>query len=105
VYHYTLTNFQRRITLAEIAGVAGLVPNSFCRYFKTRMGKTYVRFLLEIRVGKARKLLSANELSIREIGVASGFGNNVDFHKSFKQLTGKTPLAYQRETVAQVAPR
>lgn len=98
VYQYTLTHFRRRIGLAEVAAVAGLVPPAFCRYFKGRMGKTYFRFLLEIRVSRARQLLLETDLSIKDLCFESGFGNSADFHKSFKQLTGKTPLAYQRET-------
>lgn len=97
VYHYTLANFRSRITLAEIAEVAGLAPNSFCRYFKARMGKSYFRFLLEIRVGDTQKLLNSPDLTIQEVGRQSGFSNNADFHKNFKQLTGKTPLTYQRD--------
>lgn len=97
VYQYTLANFRSRITLAEIAEVAGLAPNSFCRYFKARMGKPYSRFLLEIRVSDTQKLLNSPDLTIREVGLQSGFSTSADFHKSFKQLTGKTPLTYQRE--------
>lgn len=99
VYQYTLANFRQRITLAEVAAVAGLVPPAFCRYFKGRMGKTYFRFLLEIRVSRARQLLIETDLSIKDLCFESGFGNSVDFHKSFKQLTGRTPLAYQREAL------
>jgi transcriptional regulator GlxA family with amidase domain len=61
------------------------------------MGKPYFRFLQEIRVSNAQKLLTNSDLSIRELGGESGFSNNADFHKNFKQLTGKTPLVYQRE--------
>jgi AraC-like DNA-binding protein len=102
VYHHTLANFRGRITLTEIADVAGLARNSFCRYFKTRMGKSYFRFLLEIRVSNAQKLMSTSSLSIKELGRESGFGNSADFHKNFKQLTGKTPFVYQREVQQQV---
>jgi AraC-like DNA-binding protein len=105
VYHYTLANFRSRITLAEISEVAGLARNSFCRYFKNRMGKSYFRFLLEIRVSNAQKLLANSNLAIRELGNESGFNNNADFHKNFKQLTGKTPLGYQREVRQRVPPQ
>ena len=53
IYNYSLSNYQRKISLEEISEVARLVPNSFCRYFKSRTGKTYSQFLLEIRIGYA----------------------------------------------------
>jgi AraC-like DNA-binding protein len=101
IYDYTLRRFARRITLTEVAGVAGLVPNSFCRYFKGRTGKTYVRFLTEIRVGHACKQLIDNQLDIKRICYESGFNNSTCFHQQFKAVMGKTPQQYQQAYVAQ----
>ncbi len=96
IYDYTLNHFSQRITLDEIASVARLVPNSFCRYFKSRTGKTYSQFLLEIRVGAACKLLIENRLGIKQICFDSGFNNASCFHQKFKAITGKSPQTYQR---------
>lgn len=96
IYDYTLTHFGGRITLAEIASVAGMVPNSFCRYFKSRTGKTYSQFLTEIRVGTACKLLIENRLDIKQISYESGFNNASCFHQKFKAITGKSPQTYQQ---------
>jgi transcriptional regulator GlxA family with amidase domain len=38
-YNCTLSHFEEKIALEEITSVAGLVPNSFCRYFKSRTGR------------------------------------------------------------------
>jgi AraC-like DNA-binding protein len=97
IYDYTLSNFMNKIELKKIASVADLVPNSFCRYFKSRTGKTYSKFLLEVRVGNACKLLIENKHTIKEICFASGFKNASCFHEKFKLVTGRTPLQYQRE--------
>ncbi|MFD2572680.1 AraC family transcriptional regulator [Spirosoma soli] len=97
IYDYTLRHFNQRITLEEIASVAGLVPNSFCRYFKSRTGKTYSQFLTEIRVGAACKLLIENRVGIKQICFESGFNNASCFHQRFKDITGKSPQIYQRE--------
>jgi AraC-like DNA-binding protein len=100
IYEYSLANFKRKIQLEEIAGVANISPNSFCRYFKSRTRKTYSQFLIEIRVGHACKLLIENKLSIKQLCYESGFNNFACFHKYFKQITGKSPLKYQKEFVA-----
>lgn len=97
IYEYSLANFRRKIQLSEIADVARISENSFCRYFKSRTRKTYSQFLIEIRVGDACKMLIENRLSIKQICFECGFQNLVGFHKYFKLITGKSPLSYQRE--------
>ena len=97
IYDYSFRHFTRKIPLEEVAAVAGLVPNSFCRYFRSRTGKTYTQFLTELRIGHACKLLLDNRISIKQLCYASGFNNFTCFHKNFKALTGKTPQLYQRE--------
>jgi len=99
IYDYTLSNYKHKIYLNLIAEKAGLVPNSFCRYFKSRTGKTYSQFLTEIRVGHACKYLIENKLSVKQLCFESGFNNFTTFYKSFKSITGITPNAYQMEFV------
>ncbi|MEO8173055.1 MAG: helix-turn-helix transcriptional regulator [Sediminibacterium sp.] len=100
IYDFSLKNFKRTIQLEEIASVANISPNSFCRYFKSRTRKTYSQFLIEIRVGHACKLLIENNLSIKQLCYESGFNNFTSFHKYFKIITGKSPLNYQKEFIA-----
>lgn len=100
IYDYTLENFRRKIHLEEIASVAVISPNSFCRYFKSKTRKTYSRFLTEIKVGHACKLLIENKLNIKQLCYESGFNNLASFHKYFKITTGKSPLSYQKEYIS-----
>ncbi|MXV14927.1 AraC family transcriptional regulator [Hufsiella ginkgonis] len=99
IYEYSMANFKRKIQLEEIAAIAGISPNSFCRYFKLRTRKTYSQFLIEIKVGHACRLLIDNRLSIKQLCYESGFNNFASFHKYFKIITGKSPLNYQREFI------
>jgi AraC-like DNA-binding protein len=97
IYQYSLENFQQKISIEEIAGVANISPHSFCRYFKSRSRKTYSQFLLELRIGHACKLLLESNLSVAQVCFESGFNNFANFNKYFKTLTGKSPLKYQKE--------
>ncbi len=99
IYAYTIANFKNKIKLEEIAAVANVSPNSFCRFFKSRSNKTYSQFVNEIRVGHACKLLIDDNLNVKEICYESGFYNFASFHKYFKQITGKSPLSYQKTFV------
>lgn len=96
VYNFAMNNFKRRISLHEPAEIAGLSNNSFCRYFKSRTGKTFSGFLNEIRVGHACMLLVENKLSVKQVCFESGFNNFASFHKHFKATTGKSPLNFQK---------
>lgn len=96
IYEFTLQHFRQPIYLEEVSQLVGLVPNSFCRYFKSRTGKTYSQFVTEIRVGHACKLLIDNHISIKQVCFESGFNNFTSFNQSFKKITGKVPQAYQR---------
>jgi AraC-like DNA-binding protein len=100
IYEYSLKNFKRKIQLEEIAEVANISPNSFCRYFKSKTRKTYSQFLIELRVGHACKLLIENNQCIKRLCYESGFNNFTSFHKYFKNITGKSPLIYQKEFMA-----
>lgn len=94
VYNFSMLNFSRKIYLEEISAIAKMAPNSFCRYFKVKTGKTYSQFLSEIRIGYSCKLLLDNRKSLKQICYESGFNNFSCFHKKFKTITGKTPQNY-----------
>jgi len=96
IYNYSLANFKRNIQMEEMASVANISPNSFCRYFKSRTRKTYTQFISEIRVGHACKLLIEDSMNVKQICYESGFHNFASFHKHFKMITGKSPLTYQK---------
>ena len=96
IYAYALANFQRKISVAEVAAVANLSPHSFCRYFKSRSRKPFSQFLLELRVHHACKLLTNTDLSISQVCMDSGFNQFSGFNKYVKQITGKSPMQYRK---------
>lgn len=96
IYNYTINNFDKKISIEEIAAVAHISPNSFCRYFKTQTKKTYSQFLMEVKIGNACKLLIENKKCISSICYESGFNNFSNFNRYFKSITGKSPLQYKK---------
>lgn len=97
VYQYLMNNFHRFISLEEIAGVAKMSPTAFCRYFKNHTQKSLIRFINELRIGHACKLLQNEEYSITDVCYECGYNNLVNFNKFFKQITGKTARDYRKE--------
>ena len=97
VYDFVRINFQRDMTLLEIANEMNMTIPSFCRYFKKRTGNTFTQFVNEFRVIHACKLLSETGRSISDICFDCGFNNFSHFNKQFKLITKKNPTEYRSE--------
>lgn len=96
VFRYTVDQFTTKITLEDVAAIAGLSVPAFCNYFKKSTKKTYIDFLNEVRVGYACKLLIETDLSIVNICFESGYNTLANFNKQFLKIKQKTPSQYRR---------
>lgn len=96
VLQYLLNNFTETITLGEIAKVANMSANAFCRYFKSNTKRSFTSFLLELRINHACKLLSETNNAIADICFECGFNNVSNFNRYFKQITKYSPLQYRK---------
>ncbi|MEE9374429.1 MAG: AraC family transcriptional regulator [Saprospiraceae bacterium] len=97
VYDHVRANFQRTITLDEIASLSNMTVPSFCRYFKKLTGKTFTQFVNEFRISHACKLLAETPYTIAHISYECGYNNFSHFNKHFKLYTKKNPSAYRDE--------
>ncbi|WP_324718992.1 AraC family transcriptional regulator [Salinimicrobium sp. HB62] len=97
IFNFVKEEFQRSITLEEVAKKVSMTVPAFCRYFKKITGKTFTRFVNEYRLVHAAKLLHEKQISITEICFESGFNNFSHFNKQFKKFTGKSPSVYRNE--------
>ncbi len=96
ILQFTFNQSHRKIKIEEVAEVANLSSEAFCRYFKVRTRKTYTNFLNEVRISNACKMLIEKENNIQEICYDTGFANLSHFNRTFKKVTGKTPSSYFR---------
>ena len=67
------------------------------KLFAARFGATPRQHLIDIRMGKARQLLTDGVLSVTAVSEACGFSNVYHFCRLFKQKTGLTPMQYMKE--------
>lgn len=70
-----------------------------CVKFKEKVGKTFVRYLTELRIQKASQMLRENDLKINTIAENVGFDNGSYFTKIFKREVGMTPAEYRKFAV------
>lgn len=96
VFRYTANEFANKITLDDVAEIAGLSVPAFCNYFKKSTKKTYIDFLNEVRIGYACKLLIDTDSSIVNICYESGYNTLANFNKQFLRIKKETPSKYRR---------
>jgi len=97
IYEYTMNHFNNSISLLQIADVANMTTNAFCKYFKKRTNKTYFKFLNELRIEHAIKLLQSNsDASIAEIAYQAGFKNISNFNRHFKAIKHSSPSNFKK---------
>jgi transcriptional regulator GlxA family with amidase domain len=90
-------NLQRRISLTELAGAANLSRSHLCRLFKTQTGLSQGEYLRRLRMGKARDLLAASVLSIKEVMAAVGYDSKSHFSRQFRRSFGLAPSEYRKK--------
>ncbi|MEO6730948.1 MAG: AraC family transcriptional regulator [Ferruginibacter sp.] len=97
VFEFTFNHYNEKISLDQVAALLNMTKQSFCRYFKTKTKKTYIQFLMEVRIGYACKLLIEDEKNVREISYEAGYNNISHFNHQFKLITKKKPLDYKKD--------
>lgn len=89
-------NYDRQISLEDMAKAAGMSPKYFCYFFKEMTGKTPGEYLKGYRIEKAANKLMYTDLSVTEIAYASGFNDLSYFIKTFKTQKGMSPTKFQK---------
>jgi AraC-like DNA-binding protein len=98
IHKYVQLNFHKDITLKDISGVAGLTPQSFCRWFKKRTGRHFFDHLNEVRILNAREMLIGSANPVADIAYYCGYNTISNFNKLFKEATGLTPGEFRKKS-------
>ena len=91
-------NFHLDITPAEIAEQVNMSYSWFRRIFKQYTGLAPVQYIQEVKIHKAKELLTNTNLMIKEIAYEVGFNNTEYFATLFRKRTGYTPEKYREFT-------
>lgn len=84
----------------EVAAKLCLSYSSFRKTFKEYTGFSPARFINEVRMSKAKELLTNTAMSIKEIAYNVGYNNHDYFFTAFRHMTGQTPAEYRNATQA-----
>ena len=88
-------NFQRDISIEEIASVCGLNRSYFGKVFRDAVGESPQAYLLHYRMARAAQLLKETRLSIGEIAAQVSYPNQLHFSRAFKSVHGVSPREYR----------
>jgi transcriptional regulator GlxA family with amidase domain len=83
------------INAGELAQIAGMSRRSFECAVKSAIGCSPGEVLIQNRRRRAEMLLEENQLTIAEVGQASGYGEPAVFSAAFKRWTGQSPRAFR----------
>jgi AraC-like DNA-binding protein len=95
VKEYISAHFADDLRLEDLAALVGMTPSAFSRFFKQHTSRTLSDYIIDIRLGKAARMLVDTSRSIGEISFACGFNNLSNFNRIFKARRGCTPRDFR----------
>lgn len=97
---YIDQHFTEKLSLTELAELAGMSPNYFSAFFKKISGVTLWDYISHKRIDMAARLIRRRDSgqNMLDIALLCGFNNTANFNKMFKRVTGMTPTEYKKNT-------
>lgn len=95
--HHSRTN----LLLSDVAEAVHLSPSHLGHLFRLRHGVSFIRYLTDLRIEKAKQLLASTDLTIAAIAGLVGYDDATYFHRVFRRVTGLTPTAYRQHLLAE----
>ncbi len=95
IFNFLSDNYEKDITLNQIADFTNMPAASFSRFFKRMTGKTFIESLNEIRLGHAARMLADTHFSVSSIAYKCGFNNMSNFNRIFKSKKFCTPKSFR----------
>ncbi|MEK4064562.1 MULTISPECIES: response regulator [Paenibacillus] len=98
---YIEDNYHKDLSIEELSEVAGLSISHFCTLFKQISGYTFLEFVTNCRMEKAKYILQNSNVKVYQVAPLVGYQDPRYFTQVFKKATGKTPTEYREEYTKQ----
>lgn len=92
---YMKENCVRRIRLSDVSDSVYVSQWHLSKLLNRYTGRSFFDILSDLRIAKSKEMISDPSLRIHEIAVMVGFSDVAHFSKTFKRLTGKSPVDYR----------
>jgi AraC family transcriptional regulator, melibiose operon regulatory protein len=90
---HIIENLERPLANADVAAVTGLHANYALSIFSSVMRMPMKRFIIRMRLARARALLNDGNLPVATVAASAGFGSLSQFYEAFAKAYGMTPSA------------
>lgn len=94
IIRYLYEHYSQKVSMAQLARLVHLNENYISQMFKKETGQSVTRYLLSIRMERAKELLLENRLKIHEIAAEVCYTSESHFGTAFKLYFGKSPRNY-----------
>lgn len=98
VTDHLFTHYREPVTLTEVAQLAHMTPAAFSRFFRRHTHRSFVRFVNELRIGHAARLLIETDRTVLDIANDSGFRNLANFNRRFREIEHCNPSEFRKRT-------
>lgn len=88
---------QDHLSQAHMAKELNMSAATFSRWFKQHMGRTFQRYLNEVRVARVCAELAQGQDNITSVAMNSGYHNLANFNRRFREIMGITPKAFRTQ--------
>lgn len=99
IINYINENYSQNLSLKKLSDMFFVSPNHISRLFKSSMGKTISEYILELRLNKAKQLLSTTNLTVSDISAKCAFCSVNYFEIVFKNYIGMSPTKYRKKAI------
>lgn len=96
VKRYLLDNYDRNVTLDDLAALVNLSPYHFLRKFKAQLHVTPHQMLMAIRLNEAKRMLSQG-IPAAQVAFSAGLTDQAHLTRAFSHRYGITPVRYQKQ--------
>lgn len=97
IKQYIIQNYDRPLSLNDIAAHFYISPNYLCSVFKKEVGCNLMKFINDYRLNQAAKLLRETEMKVNKVAEAVGFPNPSYFSQRFRDYFGESPDNYRQK--------
>lgn len=95
LFCYIEDHYMETIRLEDAAAHIGFSSYYFTKFFKKNIGKTFIQFLNEYRIERAKWILLNEDMSAEELAEHVGIGSTKTFYRLFKEIVKMTPRTYK----------
>ena len=92
---YIKKHFSEGISLEEVSSEVGFSSSYFSTLFRKETGKTFLEYLMDVRIEEAKVLLRESKMTIEMVAKSVGVNDYKRFSKTFKKNTGISPKEYR----------